>query len=160
MAPDERDSARDVRAADLKQTARAQRAPAPAASCVQQAGETPLVEGVTLRHIGVSPDLTKTAATNEHRSERSEQSNTAPVRRARCARSEARASDARRRRSSDARSDAITAATASRRRSNRPAETERDTLFVSRRVTNESAPQRPLRERSLNKWVKLRSSMS
>jgi len=61
---------------------------APAASCVQEELVNPTCgrrDSATQR---VSPDPTKTAATNEHRSERSEQSNTAPVRRApdsRCA---------------------------------------------------------------------------
>jgi hypothetical protein len=76
------DSARDVRAADLKQTARAQRAPAPAASCVQEEVVKPTRERSGSATQRFSPDPTKTAATNEHRSERSEQSNTAPVARA------------------------------------------------------------------------------
>ena len=57
------DSARDVRAADLQEE-----------PVKPTRGRS---DTATQR---VSPDPTKTAATNEHRSERSEQSNTAPVR--------------------------------------------------------------------------------
>jgi hypothetical protein len=57
------DSARDVRAADL-----------------QEEVVKPTRERSGSATQRGSPDPTKTAATNEHRSERSEQSNTAPVR--------------------------------------------------------------------------------
>jgi hypothetical protein len=58
------DSLRDVRAADLQ----------------EEVVKPLFAVAMPLGYGGVSPDPTKTAATNEHRSERREQSNTAPVR--------------------------------------------------------------------------------